>query len=156
MRLTRTVTRRMRALTLLLAVTAFSMVSCIRYELGFVVNADGSGAMNVLMALSDQVTAMTGMTTEDAIGLGGQPPPGATIEPYSQDGFTGIQLALPFQNLQQLALYLSAPQADAVTQDFDLRPDGQGGWSFATTLAPAAEAAGPQAAGADALPPELL
>ena len=156
MRWTRTATRRVRALTLLLAVTAFSMVGCIRYELGFVVNADGSGAMNVLMALSDQVTAMTGMTTEDALGLGGQPPPGATVEEYSQDGFTGIQLALPFASLQQLALYLGAPQVDSITSDFEIRPDGQGGWSFATTLAPAAEAAGPQAAGADALPPELL
>lgn len=156
MRWTRTATRRVRALTLVLAVTAFSMVGCIRYELGFVVNADGSGAMNVLMALSDQVTAMTGMTTEDALGLGGQPPPGATVEEYSQDGFTGIQLALPFASLQQLALYLGAPQVDSITSDFEIRPDGQGGWSFATTLAPAAEAAGPQAAGADALPPELL
>ena len=156
MRLTKNVTRKIRALTLLLAVTAFSMVGCIRYELGFAINADGSGAMSVLLAISDQVTAMTGMTTQDAIGLGDQPPPGATIEEYRQDGFTGMQLSLPFQNLQQLGLYMGAPQADAVTRDFDLRPDGQGGWSFATTLAPAAEAAGPQAAGADVLPPELL
>ncbi len=156
MRLTTNVTRKIRALTLLLAVTAFSMVGCIRYELGFAINPDGSGAMSVLLAISDQVTAMTGMTTQDAIGLGDQPPPGATIEEYRQDGFTGMQLSLPFANLQQLGLYLGAPQAASVTSDFDLRPDGQGGWSFATTLAAAAEAAGPQAVGADLLPPELL
>jgi hypothetical protein len=145
-----------RALTLLLAVTAVSMVGCIRYELGFVVNPDGSGTMSVLVAISDQITAMTGMTTEDALDLGEDGLPGATVSQYSQDGFTGIQMSLPFANLQQLGLFMGGQQTDAITSEFDLRPDGSGGWSFATTLAPAAEAAGPEAADADALPPELL
>ncbi len=153
---TGTAIRRMRALTLLLAITAFSMVGCIRYELGFTVNEDGSGAMNVLLAISDQVTAMTGMSTEDALGLDPADLPGADVEAYSQDGFTGVQLSIPFQNLQQLGLFMGAQQADAVTSDFDLRPDGTGGWSFSTVLAPATEAAGGEAAGAEALPPELL
>ncbi|MDE2696794.1 MAG: hypothetical protein OXH97_09830 [Chloroflexota bacterium] len=146
----------MRGLILLLAVTAFSMVGCIRYELGFTVNDDGSGSMSVLLAISDQITAMTGMSTEDALPLDPSALPGTAVEAYSEDGFTGSRVTVPFANLQQLGFFMGTEQADALTSDFDLRPDGQGGWSFSTVLVPAAEAAGPQAAQAQALPPELL
>ncbi|MCY4614796.1 MAG: hypothetical protein OXC71_00140 [Chloroflexi bacterium] len=156
MGLTRTAGRRIRGLTLLLAITAFSMVGCIRYELGFTVNADGSGAMSVLIAISDQFSAMTGTTTEDALGIDPATLPGASVEEYNQDGYSGVQLSIPFANLQQLGLFMGSSQSDSLTSDFDLRPDGTGGWSFSTVLLPAADAAGEQAAGAEALPPELL
>lgn len=146
----------MRGLVLLLAVTAFSMVGCIRYEIGFTVNDDGSGSMSVLLAISDQITAMTGMGAEDALPLDPSALPGTAVDAYSEDGFTGTRVTVPFGNLQQLGFFMGTEQADALTSDFDLRPDGQGGWSFSTVLVPAAEAAGPQAAQAQALPPELL
>ena len=156
MRRTRTALRKVRGLTLLLAVTAFAMVGCIRYELGFVVNNDGSGTMSVLLAISDQISAMTGMSTEDALPLDPSALPGTAVEEYSEDGFSGMRVTVPFASLQQLGFFMGTEQADALTNEFDLRPDGQGGWSFSTVLVPAAEAAGPQAAQAQALPPELL
>ena len=156
MGLTRTAGRRVRGLTLLLAITAFSMVGCIRYELGFTVNADGSGAMSVLIAISDQFSAMTGTTTEDVLGIDPATLPGTAVEEYNQDGFTGVRVGVPFANLEQLGFFMSSEQADTLTNDFDLRPDGQGGWSFSTVLAPAADAAGSDAGQAQALPPELL
>ena len=143
--------RRMRVLTLLLAVTAFSMVGCIRYELGFVVNADGSGALSMLVAISDQFAAMTGTTTEEALGIP-EGLPGAEISEYSEDGFTGIQMAIPFANLQQLGLLVGSSGSDALATDLELQPDGQGGWSFATVLAPTSDPSGT----AEAPPPELL
>lgn len=156
MRRTRTALRKVRGLTLLLAVTAFSMVGCIRYELGFVVNNDGSGTMSVLLAISDQVTAMTGMSTEDALPLDPSALPGTAVEQYSEDGFSGMRVTVPFASLEQLGFFMGTEQADALTDQFDLRPDGTGGWSFSTVLVPATEAAGPDAAPAGALPPELL
>ncbi|MYD65181.1 MAG: hypothetical protein F4X26_04220 [Chloroflexi bacterium] len=156
MRRTRTALRKVRGLTLLLAVTAFSMVGCIRYELGFVVNNDGSGTMSVLLAISDQISAMTGMTTEDALPLDPSALPGTAVEEYSQDGFSGMRVTVPFASLQQLGFFMGTEQADALTNEFDLRPDGAGGWSFSTVLVPATEAAGPAADQAGALPPELL
>ena len=138
-------------LTLLLAVTAFSMVGCIRYELGFVVNADGSGALSVLVAISDEFTAMTGATTEEALGID-ERLPGAEFTEYSQDGFTGIQMAIPFANLEQLGLLLGSEESDAIANDLELQPDGEGGWSFATVMAPTADPSGTEAPP----PPEVL
>ncbi len=149
---TRAAIRRMRVLTLLLAVTAFSMVGCIRYELGFTVNADGSGVMSALVAISDQFTAMTGSTTEQALDLDEGGLPGAEISEYSEDGFTGIQMAVPFANLQQLGLLMGSSESDALATDFELQPDGEGGWRFATVLAPTADPSGTEAPP----PPELL
>ena len=149
---TRVAIRRIRVLTLLLAVTAFSMVGCIRYELGFVVNADGSGALSVLVAISDQFTAMTGSTTEQALGLDDAGLPGAEITEYKQDGFTGIQMAVPFANLQQLGLLMGSSESDTLATDLELQPDGEGGWRFATVLAPTADPSGAEAPP----PPELL
>ena len=149
---TRAAIRRIRVLTLLLAVTAFSMVGCIRYELGFVVNADGSGALSVLVAISDQFTAMTGSTTEQALDLDEGGLPGAEISEYSEDGFTGIQMAVPFANLQQLGLLMGSSESDALATDLELQPDGEGGWRFATLLAPTADPSGAEAPP----PPELL
>ena len=148
---TRAAIRRMRVLTLLLAVTAFSMVGCIRYELGFVVNADGSGALSMLVAISDQFAAMTGTTTEEALGIP-EGLPGAEISEYSEDGFTGIQMAIPFANLQQLGLLVGSSGSDALATDLELQPDGQGGWSFATLLAPTSDPSGTEGPP----PPELL
>ena len=148
---TRAAIRRIRVLTLLLAVTAFSMVGCIRYELGFVMNADGSGAISVLVAISDQFTAMTGATTEEALGID-EGLPGAEVTEYSQDGFTGIQMAIPFANLEQLGLLLGSEESNAIANDLELQPDGEGGWSFATVMGPVADPSGAEAPP----PPELL
>ena len=152
MRPTRTAIRRMRGLTLLLAVVAFSMVGCIRYELGFTVNADGSGAMSALVAISDQFTQATGSTAEQALGLGDEGLPGAEITEYKQDGFTGIQMSVPFANLQQLGLLMGSSESDAIATDFELQPDGEGGWRFATVMGPVADPSGVEAPPS----PELL
>ena len=149
---TLTAIRRMRGLTLLLAVVAFSMVGCIRYELGFTVNADGSGALSALVAISDQFTQATGSTAEQALGLGDESLPGAEITEYKQDGFTGIQMSVPFANLQQLGLLMGSSESDAIATDFELQPDGEGGWRFATVMGPVADPSGVEAPPS----PELL
>ena len=146
----------LRGLTLALAVTMFLTAGCVRYELSFAVEEDGSGAIGVIFALSDQFTAMTGTTAQQALGMDPTNLPGTSAEPYGADGFSGLRLHVPFANLQQLGVYFSSPQAQNLAGDLSLAPNASGGWSFSTVLAPPAAVAGDQAAAAAALPPELL
>ncbi len=146
----------LRGLVLALAATMFLTLGCIRYELAFSVNDDGSGAIGVLFAMSDQFTAMTGTNVQQALGVDPANLPGTSVEPYSADGFSGILMQVPFANLQQLGVFFSSPQSQELARDLALAPNESGGWSFATVMAPAMETAGDQAAAATALPPELL
>lgn len=150
------VRRRMRGLVLLLGLVMFSMVGCIRYELAFTVNEDGSGTMGLLAALSDQFNAMMGTTTEEALGFDEAALPPGNVEEYREDGYSGIQISAPFANLEQLAFLMGTEQADSLTDDFVLRPDGSGGWQFSAALVPASESAGGAAPAAEQLPPDLL
>lgn len=153
---TRSVTRRLRGLALLLAVTAFAMTGCLRYELSISVNDDGSGVLGTVVAISDAFTQLSGVSSEELVPTDGLPPDVEARE-YHEDGFTGIELAIPFANEAQLAL-ITAGMSDGSGAgepgDFTLERNDAGGWTFA--MLATVEGDGATAAPAEPPPAELL
>ena len=94
---------RLRGLVLLLGLTAFAMTGCLRFEMAISINDDGSGVFGTIVAISDVFTEATGASPEEGIPTDDLPP-GAEVSEYREDGFTGIELAIPFANTAQLAL----------------------------------------------------
>ena len=147
--------RRLRGLALLLAVTAFAMTGCLRYELSISINDDGSGVVGTVVAISDAFTQLSGVSSEELVPTEGLPPD-VEVRQYSQDGFTGIELGIPFANEAQLGLITAGMSAGAgagESGDFTLERNDAGGWTFAMV---AAVEAGEGAAPADPPPAELL
>ena len=134
--------RRKRGLLLLPELTMFLMVGCIRYELGFVVNADGSGSMNVLVAISDPFAQLTGMSADDAFDDLDAGMPDADVRAYHEDAYTGAEMTVPFADLEEREMLLNFTDPEGIATDVDLQPDGEGGWRFSATLDPAADPAG--------------
>ena len=147
--------RRVRGLALLLAVTAFAMTGCLRYELSISINDDGSGVMGTVVAISDAFTELTGASSEELVPTEGLPP-NVEVRQYSQDGFTGIELGIPFANEAQLGLITAGMSAGAgagESGDLTLERNDAGGWTFAMV---AAVEAGEGTAPAEPPPAELL
>lgn len=145
----------MRGLVLLLAVTAFAMTGCLRYELSISINDDGSGVMGTVVAISDAFTQLSGVSSEELVPTEDLPP-NVEVREYRQDGFTGIGLGIPFANEAQLALITAGMSAGAgagESGDFTLERNDAGGWTFAMV---AAVEAGEGTAPAEPPPAELL
>ncbi len=122
--------RRLRGLVLLLGLTAFAMTGCLRFEMAIRINDDGSGVFGTIVAISDEFTEATGASSEEGIPTDDLPP-GAEVSEYREDGFTGIELAIPFANTAQLALLTSGMGEDAGgLNDFTLERNDSGGWTF--------------------------
>ena len=122
--------RRLRGLVLLLGLTAFAMTGCLRFEMAISINDDGSGVFGTIVAISDEFTEATGASSEEGIPTDDLPP-GAEVSEYREDGFTGIELAIPFANTAQLALLTSGMGEDAGgLNDFTLERNDSGGWTF--------------------------
>ena len=129
--------RRLRGLVLLLGLTAFAMTGCIRYELAISINDDGSGVLGTIVAISDVFTQATGSSTEEFV-PGDDLPPNVDVREYRQDGFTGIELAIPFANEAELGLITSGMSAGADgggLDDFTLERNESGGWTFSMVAA---------------------
>ena len=148
---------------LLLAAVALILVGCIRAEISIKVNEDGSGEVSVLAAFDVEVFEAF---TEDLGGAAGSSelptfsdiaeadlPPGASVEEYDEDGFTGARLTIPFEATDDIAATVDQALADAGTgdddgglltgadnpfEDFQLRREGDG-WRFEATAAPVSE-----------------
>ena len=153
---TRSATGRLRGLALLLAVTAFAMTGCLRYELSISVNDDGSGVVGTVVAISDAFTQLSGISSEELVSTDGLPPD-QEIREYREDGFTGIEYAIPFANEAQLALItagMSAGSGVGEPDDFTLERNDAGGWTFA--MLATVETDGATAASAEPPSAELL
>ena len=128
---------RLRGLVLLLGITAFAMTGCIRYELAISINDDGSGVLGTIVAISDAFTQATGAST-DEFASPDDLPPNVDVSEYRQDGFTGIELAIPFADQDQLALIAGGMSAGADgggLDDFTLERNESGGWTFSMVAA---------------------
>ncbi len=124
--------RRVRGLVLLLAVTAFAMTGCLRYELSISVNDDGSGVVGTVIAISDAFTELTGASSEELVPTDDLSP-SVEVQEYRQDGFTGIQFGIPFANEAQLGLITAGMSAGAgagESGDLTLERNAAGGWTF--------------------------
>ena len=133
--------RRIRGLVLLLGLTMFLTVGCIRYELGIVVNADGSGSLNVLAAIADEFAQMADMSADDLLDANGVIP-NASVAAYNEDGFTGMTMTVAFASIEEMQALLEWTDTESIASNLDVEPDGDGGWRFSATLDPASDAPG--------------
>ena len=146
---------RLRGLVLLLGLTAFAMTGCIRYELAISINDDGSGVLGTIVAISDAFTELTGASSEELVPPDDLPP-NVDVSEYRQDGFTGIELAIPFANQAELGLIAGGMSAGADgggLGDFTLERNDGGGWTFSML---ATVETGEIAGDADGITPEEI
>ena len=134
---------------LLLALCAVALTACLRVELSFVVNDDGSGSFTLLTAVDEQLIALLGGDASDVLPAASDLPPGAVSEPYEADGFIGSRVRVELPDMERVAETLGAVgDADAAVDDFTLAREGDG-WRFAATIPPPGEALDEDAGGLD-------
>ena len=99
-----TTLRSMLGWALLLPLAVLLTTGCFRIEMSFVVNEDGSGVFEYTLGVSDEFTALTDSSGEelDEESL----PPGAVAREYSEDGYTGYVVTLPFTDYAEIRTIL--------------------------------------------------
>ena len=76
-------------LALILSIIALVTTACFRIELAFTVNDDGSGTVSYQIAVNDALIELGGEDLNFSEELGDLPP-GAEVQDYSEDGYTGV------------------------------------------------------------------
>ena len=138
-------------LALLLSLVVVATAACVRLEVGFIVNDDGSGVFNYQIAVKDEVSAMADMAGEgfsmaDELG---ELPPGAEVQDYEEDGYTGVIVTVPisdFSDAEAVWAVLSGlgDSTESDSQPFDvpsISKDEDGAWQF-SMLIPSGEDSG--------------
>ena len=128
-------------LALLLLLVGLVTMACIRFEIGFVVNDDGSGVINYQVAIKDDFAELGGEEIDFSEELGDLPP-GVEIEEYSEDGFTGAVVTIPiadFSDTEEVKAAideLGDPDEIPVLQPdtFSMSKDEDGGWQFSMRI----------------------
>ena len=140
-------------LALLLALVGLVTMACIRFEIAFVVNDDGSGVFRYQLAVKEELMALGEMTDGDAsfnmLDEMGDLPPGAEVQDYSEDGYTGVIISVPvddFSNWEEVSealgdLQESADAESDLTDDISISKDEDGAWRF-SMLVPSSEDSG--------------
>lgn len=98
---------------------AVILAGCIRVDLAINVHNDGSGTLSMLAAVDEQLLSLVQQSGQSASNPfdqltqdPSQLPPGAKVEPYSQDGFVGARLTFPFNAGDDVAKTLEQTFAD--------------------------------------------
>ena len=137
-------------LALVLSLVGLATMACVRFEIGFVVNEDGSGVINYQVAVKDEVVAMADLAGEgDDFSLMdefGDLPSGAEVQDYEEDGFTGVIISVPvddFSNWEEVSGAFGGlgDSAEDDSQPFDvptISKDEDGAWHF-SMLIPSSE-----------------
>jgi hypothetical protein len=105
----------------LLALTVI-VAGCVRVDLAIKVQDDGSGTLSMLAAVNSQLLSLVqsagesaanpfDQLTQDSSAL----PPGAKVEPYSQDGYVGARMTFPFAAGDDVAQTLATTFAQLAT-----------------------------------------
>ena len=129
-----------------LAFLTLLLAGCFRYDAAITVNEDGTGNVVTLMAAQDAV--LKDLVPRLIQNFGGNPltdlkdsdlPPGGTVKPYKQDGFTGITVNIPFpaeDDLSQNAQFAMGTAAGIVPSPIDefLLKREKDGWHFRAFL----------------------
>ena len=133
-------------LALLLSLVGLVTMACIRIEIGFVVNEDGSGVISYQVALKDAVIAMSDLAGEgeefNLLDEMGDPPPGVEVQDYEEDGYTGVIIMASvsdFADAKAVEAVLSDLNDSDVadSQPFDvpsITRDEDGGWRFSMLI----------------------
>ena len=127
--------------TLLVVIT---LTSCYRIESTTEVNNDGSGQLSYLLALNYEAVAALGETDsttreefcQDIQSDTTDVPPGASIEPYDEDGYCGLTTTVdiaPNTNFVQALTDATGSTQDQLT-DFTLTKEADDQWTFTQSL----------------------
>ncbi len=129
---------------LLTALCAFVLTGCVRIEMTFTVDEDGSGTAAVLMAIDESLLALSGESAADLFGDIDEEiddrPPGAVVDEYRAEGFVGQRMSVPVPDMTDNQLV--AGWLGGVDERADVLDDGVGfvregdGWRFTMAIPP--------------------
>ena len=125
-------------LALLMALCAFVLTGCIRLEVTFTVEEDGSGAMEMVVALDESLLALSEESPDDLTGNLDELPPGATVDEYREDGFVGQVVSVPIPDMTRAAESLGSVDDMTDVTDFGFVREGDG-WRFTMDVPPLGE-----------------
>ena len=123
---------------LLAALSAFVLTGCIRVELSFSVEEDGSGVVDMVVAVDESLLAAANESPEDMLGDVDDLPPGAVVDAYREDGFVGQRMTVPVADMELAAESLGGADDMTDAVDFGFVREGDG-WRFTMDAPPLGE-----------------
>lgn len=126
------------SVALLMALCAFVLTGCIRLEVTFTVEEDGSGAMEMVVALDEALLALSEQSPDDLTGNVDDLPPGATVDQYREDGFVGQVVSVPIPDMTRASEWLGTVDDMTDVTDFGFVREGDG-WRFTMEIPPLGE-----------------
>ncbi len=126
---------------LLMALAAFVLAGCIRVELTFTVEEDGSGTVGMLAAIDEALLAASDESAEEMFGEVDDLPPGAVVEEYREDGFVGQRMSVPVPDMELAAESLGGVDDMTDAADFEFVREGDS-WRFTMKMPPLGEETG--------------
>lgn len=113
-------------LAILVPLVIVATAACLRVDVAFIINEDGTGVIDYTLAVSDDLADYAGEDDLDFTEDLGDLPEGAGVREYSEDGYTGVVVSIPvddFTDLTRLAEDLDLPLDVSVV-------DKDGAWEF--------------------------
>ncbi|WP_251152672.1 hypothetical protein [Cellulosimicrobium sp. Marseille-Q4280] len=100
--------RKRLGLGALLATLALFLAGCMRIDMDLTLNEDDTADGTIVMAISDETAEALGQDPQalwDQMGseMEGELPPGATQEPYAEDGYTGTRMTYTGQPISDMS-----------------------------------------------------
>ncbi len=132
-------------LALILSIIALVTTACFRIELAFTVNDDGSGTVSYQITVNDALMELGGEDLNFFEELGDLPP-GAEVQDYSEDGYTGVVVTVPITDFSDMVevedalggLDESSDLETGLSDEISISKDEDGGWQF-SMLIPSSE-----------------
>lgn len=145
-----------------MAACALLLSSCYRSDFGVTVNDDGSGQVDIVLAVDPERLQQLAEQFGEDTGLGDDPcaeirsesetadglPEGAEIEPYDEDGFCGVHVTAPFEAGTDISSFVlddlaigSEADSPVVFDSFVIERDGEG-WRFDATTGASSDTGG--------------
>ena len=130
-------------LALLLSLVGLVTMACIRFEVAFTVNEDGSGTVRYQIAIKDDMMELAGEDLDVSEEVGDLPE-GAEVQEYSEDGYTGVVVTVPiadFSDMEKVRTALGGVSESVDSEDspFDtvsIDKDEDGAWHFSMLMTP--------------------
>lgn len=134
---------RRASLVSLLILAALSTLGCIRIDLSIIVNDDGSGVLGYNIAVSDTLLMLGEGMGDSTFGLLDEDlPSGTTVKEYSEDGYSGVTISVPFADYAEIRDALQ-PELDEVGEIEvpHISQNEDGTWHFSMHVPPLGEEA---------------
>lgn len=123
---------------LLTALCALVLTGCIRVELSFTVDEDGSGTVDMVVAVDEALLAASDESADDMFGDVDDLPPGAVVDEYREDGFVGQRISVPVPDMELAAESLGGADDMTDAVDFEFAREGDN-WRFTMDVPPLVE-----------------